>query len=81
MDVLFQTIIAALLLAAQAKLPAPPPDYYEGSLSRYDPLVMEGVMDWRHSNGIPAGFNPHQPEYAGYVAVVDCRNVGRTGSG
>jgi len=78
MDVLFQTIIAALLLAAQPTNNQPP-DAYSGSLSRYAPNVMEDVVEWRHTNGIPDGFNPHQPEYDGFVAVVDCRNVGRTG--
>lgn len=75
----------ALITAALVAMTTPttavsePPDYYDGSLSRYAPGVMEGVMEWRHGHGIPGGFDPYRPEYAGFVAVVDCRNVGRAG--
>jgi hypothetical protein len=39
---------------------------------------MEQVIQWRHENGIPAGFDPFG-DYDGYIAVLDCRNVGRSG--
>lgn len=50
----------------------------EGSLSRYDPGVMERVLDWRHKHGIPAGFDPYGRNYDGYIAVADCDRVGDT---
>lgn len=48
----------------------------EGSLSRYDQGVMERVLEWRHTNGIPSGFDPYK-EYDGYIAVMDCSDVGK----
>ena len=76
-------LIAAAILLAITPPPEPPPykpppSYFEGSLSRYDPGVMERVIDWRHTHGIPAGFDPYREDYA-YIAVIDCRNVGRSG--
>lgn len=39
---------------------------------------MERVLEWRHSNGIPSGFNPWPAEpYDGFIAVIGCENVGR----
>ena len=49
----------------------------EGSLSRYDPGVMEIVLEWRHTNGIPSGFDPYGKEYDGYIAVMNCSDVGK----
>lgn len=72
-----ELVATAVTLAITPQPKAPPPSYFEGSLSRYAPGVFEQVLDWRYTHGVPAGFNPWQAEYDGYVAVVDCRNVGR----
>lgn len=78
---IIEAMATAVMLALTPAPPSityqPPPDYYDGSLSRYDPGVMADVLHWRHSNGIPDGFDPYHPQYVGYIAVVDCRNVGR----
>lgn len=57
------------------------PSVFEGSLSWYDPGVFERVLEWRHSNGVPAGFNPWpvgREPCDGFIAVIGCENVGRT---
>ena len=75
-------ILAGAALAATPAHPAavapvdPSPLRFEGSLSRYDPGVMESVLDWRHRNGIPDGFDPWGETYDGYIAVVGCQHVG-----
>ena len=78
---IIEAMVTAVILALAPAPPSspyqPPPNYYDGSLSRYDPGVMADVLHWRHSNGIPDGFDPYHPQYVGYIAVVDCRNVGR----
>jgi hypothetical protein len=83
MKEIIQMMVTAVMLAiSQPADPTPiftpPPDNYTGSLSRYDPQVMERVIEWRYEHNVPAGFDPW-PTYATYVAVVDCRNVGRSG--
>ena len=70
-----------LLLAVDAHAQHTPqlaqPDYLmQGSLSRYDAGVMERNNEWRHTNGVPGGFNPHG-EYDGYLALFDCDDVGK----
>lgn len=77
-ELLATAVLRALAPAPEPPPYTPPPSYFEGSLSRYDPGVMEGVLHWRHTNGIPAGFDPYG-DYDGYIAVIDCRNVGRVG--
>lgn len=51
--------------------------FTEGSLSRYDPGVMDRNLTWRHTNGIPSGFSPYQEKYEGHIAVADCKMVGK----
>lgn len=78
------TIAAIIMMALTPPPPEPPPyipppSHFEGSLSRYDPGVFERVLDWRHTHGIPAGFDPYREDYAGYIAVIGRENVGREG--
>jgi len=75
-ELMATVIMTAVTLAPNPPARPAPPTQYEGSLSRYDPGVMESIMDWRHTNGIPAGFNPYG-DYNGFIAVLDCRNVGK----
>lgn len=79
---IIEWIAITIALATTPPTPTapPPPSYFEGSLSRYDPGVMNRVIDWRYQNGIPEWFDPHREDYDGFVAVIDCRNVGRSGS-
>lgn len=80
--------IARLIILSLAMATTPPPEHphvrpstFEGSLSRYNPGVMEDVLAWRHENGIPAGFNPWPVggrPYDGFIAVIGCENVGKT---
>lgn len=83
MSGIIEMLVTAVLLALTPAPPppvyVPPPDYYEGSLSRYNPGIMESVIGWRLQHNVPRGFAPYATEYGGYVAVVDCRNVGRAG--
>lgn len=59
--------------------PPPPPNRFEGSLSRYAPQVMEETIVWRDENNNPPGFSPYREQYAAYLAVIGCWNVGRAG--
>jgi hypothetical protein len=70
---LTRLILAALAIANFA---ATPQQQFEGSLSRYNPDVMPRVLEWRHDNGIPAGFDPYRG-YDGYIAVAWCELVGK----
>jgi len=65
---IFELIMMSILLSV-----APT----EGSLSRYDPGVMDRVLEWRHTTGYPAGFDPYARPYDGYIAVADCDLVGK----
>ncbi len=65
---LIQAFIVAFLIIASD---------YEGSISRYDSGVMERNLEWRHTNGYPAGFDPYSKDYDGYIAVMNCRDVGK----
>ena len=71
---LFLNLAVYLLLAPIASTPP----VRSGSLSRYDPGVMERVNEWRHTNGIPSGFDPYSVDYDGFIAVEGCVNVGKT---
>lgn len=65
---LIKLFIISFLLASHS---------YEGSLSRYDSGVMERNLEWRHTNGYPAGFDPYGKKYDGYIAVMNCSDVGK----
>lgn len=84
-SIIGQFVRLVVVSVAMAGMMEPPPVsrplQFEGSLSRYDPGVMSRVLEWRHRNGIPAGFDPWpigREPYDGYIAVIGCEHVGKT---